>query len=197
MCSMMIVIMSRMIVPLIFTVIQTERLLLVLQGWKAFREEALKPPTRWEKTINHKDDICSPALKTIITRSLPVLSHRVERWRNGASETRGESLNLWSALRVQIERRIVGWIIGTKLQKELNSSSEDSSTIYLPEHHTDKSRLAGLRTELQWPLWVISLPAGIDGSLQGFQLGDSCPDDSCSGAGGGVMSHEWTETLFS
>lgn len=40
-----------------------------------------------------------------------------------ASETRGESLNLSSSLRVQNERRIVGWIIGAKPQKELNYSS--------------------------------------------------------------------------
>ncbi len=40
-----------------------------------------------------------------------------------ASDAKGESLNLSSSLWVQNERRIVGWIIGAKPQKELNYSS--------------------------------------------------------------------------
>lgn len=35
-----------------------------------------------------------------------------------ASETKGESLNLSSSFWVQNERRIVGWIIGAKPQRE-------------------------------------------------------------------------------
>lgn len=40
-----------------------------------------------------------------------------------ASETKGESLNLSSSLWVQNERRIVGWIIGAKPQRESESSA--------------------------------------------------------------------------
>lgn len=43
------------------------------------------------------------------------------------SESKGESLNLLSSLWVQNERRIVGWIIGAKPQKELNYSSSPMS----------------------------------------------------------------------
>lgn len=43
------------------------------------------------------------------------------------SESKGESLNLSSSLWVQNERRIVGWIIGAKPQKELNYSSSPMS----------------------------------------------------------------------
>lgn len=38
--------------------------------------------------------------------------------RSKASETKGESLNLSSSFWVQNERRIVGWIIGAKPQRE-------------------------------------------------------------------------------
>lgn len=46
-----------------------------------------------------------------------------KREKSRASETEGASLNLSSFLWVQDERRIVGWIIGAKPQKELNCSS--------------------------------------------------------------------------
>ncbi len=95
-----------------------------------------KNPQRW---YQH-------ACEIIITRSFPVQSRGVkdnerqtamerraemDRSRRGikgereskASDAKGESLNLSSSLWVQNERRIVGWITGAKLQKELSCSS--------------------------------------------------------------------------
>lgn len=49
-------------------------------------------------------------------------SERDRERESKASETKGESLNLSSSPGVQNERRIAGWIIGAKPQKELNRS---------------------------------------------------------------------------
>lgn len=104
------------------------------------------------------------ACEIIITRSFPVLSRgvkdnerqtemerrvKMDTSRRGikkdrkskASETKGESLNLSSSLWVQNERRIVGWIIGAKPQKELNCSSSPMSSRqadYLPDSFPDR-----------------------------------------------------------